>query len=97
MTKKSEDINYISKDLFPKTYNRTMLDDDYIKQLEQENKELKEKLDCDLQWALKYEKQVGNWNKLKEWLEEKWEESRDIWFVKIINKMQELESSDSNE
>ena len=41
MTKKSTDINYISKDLFPKTYNRTMIDDDYIKQLEQENKILK--------------------------------------------------------
>ena len=27
-----------------------------------------------------------NWNKLKEWIE-----SQDIWFVKIINKMQELE------
>lgn len=44
MTKKSADINYISKDLFPKTYNRTMIDDDYIKQLEQENKKLKDKL-----------------------------------------------------
>lgn len=42
MTKKSADINYISKDLFPKTYNRTMIDDDYIKQLEQENKQLKD-------------------------------------------------------
>ncbi len=39
-----------------------------------------------------------NWNKLKEWLEKNWEESQDIWFVKIINKMQELEKgSDSNE
>lgn len=34
-------------------------------ELQQENKQLKEKLDWDLQWALKYEKQVGNWNKLK--------------------------------
>ena len=33
----------------------------------------------------------GNWDKLKEWLESNWEESQDIWFVKIINKMQELE------
>ena len=32
-----------------------------------------------------------NWKKLKEWLESNWEESQDIWFVKIINKMQELE------
>ena len=30
-----------------------------------------------------------NWDKLKEWLENNWEESQDIWFVKIINKMQE--------
>ena len=38
-----------------------------------------------------------NWNKLKEWLESNWEESQDIWFVKIINKMQQLEKgSDSN-
>lgn len=35
--------------------------------LQQENQQLKEKLDCDLQWAFKYEKQVDNWNKLKEW------------------------------
>lgn len=35
-----------------------------------------------------------NWDKLKEWLESNWEESQDIWFVKIINKMQELEGSD---
>ena len=32
-----------------------------------------------------------NWDKLKEWLENNWIESQDIWFVKIINKMQELE------
>ena len=32
-----------------------------------------------------------NWDELKEWLEEKWEVSQDIWFVKIINKMKELE------
>ena len=40
----------------------------------------------------------ANWDKLKEWLESNWEESQDIWFVKIINKMQELEQgSDSDE
>ena len=38
----------------------------YITNIEQENKQLKEKLDCDLQWAFKYDKQVDNWNKLKE-------------------------------
>lgn len=41
MTKKSQDINYISKDLFPKSYRTTMIDDMY-KQLQQENKQLKE-------------------------------------------------------
>lgn len=33
----------------------------------------------------------ANWDKLKEWLESNWEESQDIWFVKIIYKMQEIE------
>lgn len=36
----------------------------------EENKQLKEKLDCDLQWAFKYEKQVDNWNKLKKYIKE---------------------------
>ena len=51
-------------------------DDDleYVKKLQQENKQLK-----------------ANWDKLKEWLENNWIESQDIWFVKIINKMQEIE------
>lgn len=35
-----------------------------------------------------------NWDKLKEWLESNWQLSQDIWFVKIINKMQEIEGSD---
>ena len=38
-----------------------------------------------------------NWKKLKEWLESNWEESQDIWFVKIINKMQELEQGSDKE
>lgn len=28
---------------------------------------------------------------LRSWLEENWEQSQDIWFVKIINKLNELE------
>lgn len=36
-----------------------------------------------------------NWNELKSWLEENWELSQDIWFVKILNKMQELEKGKS--
>lgn len=62
------------------TANKLSLDDlEYVKKLQQENKQLKD-----------------NWNKLKEWLESNWKESQDIWFVKIINKMQKLEGSDSN-
>lgn len=38
-----------------------------------------------------------NWDKLKEWLENNWIESQDIWFVKIINKMQELEQGSDKE
>ncbi len=38
-----------------------------------------------------YEKEKGNWNELKEWLEDNWKQSQDVWFVKIINKMQEIE------
>lgn len=42
--------------------------------------------------ALETFKQLqNNWNELKKWLEDNWQESQDIWFVKIINKMQELE------
>lgn len=65
-----------------------------IKQLQQENKQLKEKLDCDLQWALKYEKQVGNWNKLKEYLNYKSERAvgeDEYVYDEIYNEMQEIE------
>lgn len=67
---------------------------EYINELQQENKQLKEKLDCDLQWALKYEKQVGNWNKLKEYIETTYKgclpyEKEVVMF--IINKMHEIE------
>lgn len=75
----------------------------------EENKQLKEKLDCDLQWAFKYEKQVDNWNKLKEWLEKELGDrinpNKDKWLTGVydayretIDKMHELEQgSDNNE
>ena len=72
-----------------------------IERLEQENKQLKEKLDCDLQWALKYEKQVGNWNKLKEYLNYKSERAvgeDEYVYDEIYNEMQELDQgNDSDE
>lgn len=80
--------------------------DDYIR-VQQENKILREnaenndkvvdKVNWKNQLLKKENKQLkDNWNKLREWLESNWEESQDIWFVKIINKMHELEGSDSN-
>lgn len=75
--------------------------DEYIKQLEQENKQLKEKLDCDLQWAFKYEKQVNNWNKLKEIIKKNFVaqggftsyEWNDL-LNELLDKMQELEQGE---
>lgn len=109
-----ECIDMYNYGLTPKASNLLV---SYIKELKKENKQLKEKLDCDLQWAFKYEKQVDNWNKLKKDLindinywqeqEKEWiklgfikfggEANNKIIFKKILNKMQELEGSDSNE
>lgn len=71
-------------------------------QLQQENQQLKEKLDCDLQWAFKYEKQVDNWNKLKEYLGTEWycfdNESVEFEIAKdILDKMQELKQGSYNQ
>lgn len=74
-----------------------------LKSNAEENKQLKEKLDCDLQWAFKYEKQVDNWNKLKEYIGIEWycfdNESVEFEIAKdILDKMKELEQgSSSNE
>ena len=60
----------------------------------EKNKEihqLKEKLDCDLQWALKYEKQVGNWNKLKWYIMKKDCHNETFTYLELIEKMKELE------
>lgn len=75
-----------------------------IEQLQQENKQLKEKLDCDLQWAFKYDKLVGNWNELKEYMIK--EQARivientnedEFVYTDLLNKMQGLEQGgDSN-
>lgn len=71
-----------------------------IKQLQQENKQLKEKLDCDLQWAFKYDKQLSNWNKLKEYLNYKSERAvgeDEYVYDEIYNEMQELEQGSDNQ
>lgn len=74
-----------------------------VERLQQENEQLKEKLDYDLQWAFKYDKQVGNWNKLKKYLHnqistDKTVLTKYIKIFEVLDKMQELEQgSDSNE
>lgn len=59
---------------------------DFIIELEEENSRLERNLD----------KRIDAWQELKEFLEEKWEESQDIWYVKIINKMREIENGSSS-
>ena len=59
---------------------------DFIIELHEENSRLERKLD----------KRIDAWQELKEYLEEKWEESQDIWYVKIINKMREIENGSSS-
>lgn len=73
-----------------------------IDDLQQENKQLKEKLNYDLQWAFKYDKQVSNWNKLKKYLHnqiptDKTVLTKYIKIFEVLDKIQEIEGSDSNE
>ena len=62
-------------------------------QLKNDNADLKEHynnmFECHCN-RVQVEKLQNNWNELKKWLEDNWQQSQDIWFVKIINKMQEL-------
>lgn len=37
----------------------------------------------------------NNWTKLNDFLEENWKDTQDVWFVKIINKMREIEKEDN--
>ena len=73
---------------FPKVVDKS------YEQLQQENKHL-DGVNCKLR--RKIGQLEDNWNKLKEWIEGNWIESQDIWFVKIINKMQELEQGSDKE
>lgn len=96
--------------LYDEKYETFLKENEYMKhiakdfeRLQQENKQLKEKLDCDLQWAFKYEKQVDNWNKLRKWIVyNKHNENTEQHYLVVdygtlLGKMQELEGSDSNE
>lgn len=59
---------------------------DFIIELQEENSRLERNLD----------KRIDAWQELKDFLEEKWQESQDIWYVKIINKMREIENGSSS-
>ena len=69
-----------------------------IKRLEKENEKLKEQCEkqqyvitenCDLRKQI--DKLIQQRQELRNWLEFRWEQSQDVWFVKIINKLNELE------
>lgn len=36
-----------------------------------------------------------NWNELEEWLESNWKDTQDIWYVKIINKMNKIKDGNN--
>ena len=93
-------MNKRVKEFLDKSANYEVIE--YIGNLQQENKQLKGKLDCDLQWAFKYEKQVDNWNKLKEWASNFYNSEEVGWagcgIRYTLEKLQELEQgSDSDE
>jgi hypothetical protein len=55
--------------------------------LESENKKIKQELN----------KKTTILNMFKMWLETNWRETQDVWYVKIINKLKEIEKSDNDE
>ena len=38
---------------------------------------------------------TNNWNELEEWLESNWKDTQDIWYVKIINKMNKIKDGNN--
>ena len=62
-------------------------DIEYIKHLEEENKSLQSKLK---------EKEEAEKEFIK-LLEDKWNESQDIWFIKLLNKYEEITSKQAKE
>ncbi len=52
------------------------------------NRRLEEKLN---KFQQENKKLNSNWSELKEFLEDNWQKSQDMWFVKLINKMREIE------
>ena len=42
-------------------------------------------------------KLVHDWNNLEEWLEELWDKTQDIWYIKVINRIREIRGEDTYE
>lgn len=77
---------------FLEDYNESC--EERIANLEKNNNQRKDTI---LRQNNQTENLEDSWNNLKKWLETNWEVSQDVWFVKVINKMIELEQkSDSN-
>lgn len=55
------------------------------------DKQFEELLNQYIELSRKYDKLQNKWNGFKNWLEEQWKQSQDIWFVKVIGKIQEME------
>lgn len=55
------------------------------------DKQFEELLNQYIELSREHDKLQNNWNEFKNWLEEQWKQSQDIWFVKVIGKMQGLE------
>lgn len=70
---------------------------DEIEYLQQENKFLNYRMDLENHYRIRYHKLKDNWNKLKEQIINRFNESQDVQFLDVLQDMQELEGSDSNE
>lgn len=76
--------------------NNDMVEEDIeLRELERQNirlirtnRRLEEKLN---KFQQENKKLNSNWSELKEFLEDNWQKSQDMWFVKLINKMREIE------
>lgn len=85
-TSRNKDINFLQL-----SYGNFVSLDDYIL-LEKENKQLKEKLDCDLKWAFKCDELTKENQKLKEAINKAIDEIETGYFIDGDEKYSYLET-----
>lgn len=83
-------MKIVNEDLVYAIANSIQENKDKIEKLEKQNIRLKNK-NKNKNLKQKLDKKNKILNELKEWLEDNWEQSQDIWYIKIINKIKELE------